>query len=83
MANCHEHNLREPLPETRPYGIRVTVRGNDPFRRLVGDDWHREHWFATRPERDSALESMKSRYPYFRPGDTPSLEFACIDARTP
>jgi hypothetical protein len=79
MSTCHEHNLRAPLPETRPFGIRVRLRRSDPFRNLLGDDWQREHWFATRYERDAALAAMSSRYVYFRSCDQPSLDFERVD----
>jgi len=79
MATCHAHNLRQPLPENRPYGIRVRLLGSDPFRNLLGEDWEKEHWFATRRERDQALEQMSSRYVYFRPGDQPTLDFETVD----
>ncbi|MFO1408452.1 MAG: hypothetical protein U1F08_13110 [Steroidobacteraceae bacterium] len=79
MSICQEHNLRAPLPESRPYGIRVKVRGNDPFGALVGTEWHREHWFATRLERERALDAMSGRYVYFRPGDAPALDFERLD----
>jgi hypothetical protein len=79
MATCHDHNLREPLPAQRPFGIRVRLRRGDPFRNLVGDDWTREHWFASRGERDTTLREMSGRYLYFRPGDQPTLDFETID----
>lgn len=79
MAACHEHNLRAPLPAQRPYGIRVRLRGSDPIRNLLGDDWEKEHWFATRVERDRALEQMSGRYVYFRPGDAPTVDFETVD----
>ena len=79
MAISHDHNLRQALPEARPYGLRMKARRSDPFRHLVGDDWQREHWFATRTERDAALEQMSGRYLYFRPGDAPTLDFETID----
>jgi hypothetical protein len=79
MAACHDHNLRQPLPALRPYGIRVRLRGGDPFRTLVGADWNKEHWFATRAERDARLVEMSGRYLYFRPGDQPTLEFERVD----
>ena len=79
MAICQEHNLREPLPAQRPFGIRVRLRPGDPFRHLVGDDWTREHWFASREERDTTLGEMSGRYLYFRPGDQPALDFETID----
>lgn len=79
MAICHDQNLRQPLPERRPFGIRVRLRRNDPFRSLVGGDWHKEHWFATASDRDSALAQMSRRYDYFRPGDQPALDFEKVD----
>jgi hypothetical protein len=81
MSTCHEHNLRAPLPVVRPFGIRVRLRRGDPFLNLLGGDWQREHWFATRAERDSALAAMSGRYVYFRPGDEPALDFECVDPR--
>ena len=48
MAIANEQNLRQSLPQSRPFGLRIRARRNDPFRHLVGDDWQKEHWFATR-----------------------------------
>ena len=79
MPTCHDHNLREPLPGQRPYGIRVRLRRNDPFRTLIGDDWTKEHWFASSAERDARLAEMSGRYVYFRPGDAPALDFERVD----
>ena len=79
MPTCHDHNLREPLPGQRPYGIRVQLRRNDPFRTLVGADWNKEHWFASSAERDARLAEMSGRYLYFRPGDAPALDFERVD----
>jgi hypothetical protein len=79
MAIANAHNLRQPLPESRPYGLRVRARRNDPFRNLVGADWEKEHWYATREARDAAWQEMSGRYLYFRPGDAPTLEFEKID----
>ncbi len=79
MSICHEHNLAHALPERLPFGIRVKLRSSDPFRTLVGTDWNKEHWFATRRERDLALTKMSQRYVYFRPGDQPALEFEAVE----
>jgi hypothetical protein len=79
MPICHEHNLADPVVARRPFGLRVKLRSTDPFRNLVGDDWGKEHWFATREERDQALHEMSGRYLYFRPGDQPTLEFEKIE----
>ena len=57
----------------------MKLRSTDPFKNLVGGDWNKEHWFATRDERDRALKEMSGRYVYFRPGDQPSLEFEKIE----
>jgi hypothetical protein len=83
MATCHEHNLRRPLPGLRPFGLRVRLRKGDPFRRLIGEDWSREHWFETREQRDEALSRMSERYVYFRPGDQPALDFERLDPAEP
>lgn len=79
MTTCHDHNLRAPLPESRPFGIRVRLRKGDPISNLLGDAWEKQHWFATRAERDEALEQMSGRYVYFRPGDRPTLDFERVD----
>ncbi len=77
---CHPHNLREPPPAVRPFGVRVSLRPGDPFAKLVGDDWHKLHWYATAAERDEALAEMSRRYPFFRIGDEPSLVFEKVDS---
>jgi hypothetical protein len=79
MSICQSHNLVEPLPTDKPFGIRVKVRSTDPFRNLVGTDWAREHWFSTANERDEALRSMSGKYVYFRPGDKPTLDYEKIE----
>jgi hypothetical protein len=79
MAIANRQNLRQPLPDSRPFGLRVRARRSDPFRHLVGDDWQKEHWYATRIERDAALAEMSGRYLYFRPGDAPTLDFEKVD----
>lgn len=81
MSIVHSHNLARPLPDQRPYGIRVRLKSSDPFRNLVGNDWTHEHWFGTREERDRALQEMSGRYIYFRPGDQPTLEYEVVDKR--
>lgn len=79
MSICHSHNLVTPLPSQQRFGIKVSLRGNDPFRNLVGSDWSREHWYASARERDDALAAMSQKYIYFRPGDQPSLLFTKVD----
>jgi hypothetical protein len=75
MSICHPHNLAQTPADSARFGIRVKLRATDPFRKLVGDQWQKEHWFSTATERDAALKSMSGRYPYFRPGDQPALDF--------
>jgi len=79
MGICHEHNLSRPIPASKPFGVRVSLRPGDPFATLVGGDWQREHWFATERERDLALAEMSRRYPFFRVGDEPALHFAKVE----
>lgn len=79
MPIAHEHNLAQPIPRDCPFGIRVKLRSTDPFKNLVGGDWIREHWYATREERDRMLKEMSGRYLYFRPGDKPTLEYEKVD----
>jgi hypothetical protein len=79
MPICHEHNLARAQARNCGFGIRVKLRSTDPFKNLIGADWNREHWYATREERDRTLKEMSERYLYFRPGDRPTLEFEKID----
>jgi hypothetical protein len=79
MPICHEHNLAEVPAKKAPFGIRVRLRSTDPFKNLVGRNWTKEHWFATREERDEALSEMSGRYVYFRPGDQPALDFEKVE----
>jgi hypothetical protein len=79
MSIANAHNLHQPLPTERPFGIRVTTRPGDPFRLLVGKDWGREHWYGTAHERDAALAEMRRRHEYSRAGDEPALEFDVLN----
>lgn len=81
MAIANEHNLAHPIPDKRPFGIRVRLKSSDPFRNLVGSDWTREHWYATREERDRVMAEMSRRYIYFRPGDQPTLDYEPVDKK--
>jgi hypothetical protein len=74
------HNLRKPhTEEPCPYGIRISLRTNDPFRKLLGPDWHRVHWYRSADERDEALLEMARRHEYSRPLDAPTLVFTKIE----
>jgi hypothetical protein len=80
MAFCQPHNLRRPpTEEPKPYGIRVSLRGTDPFQTLVGSDWSRTHWYTTAAERDAEMADMSRRHDYSRSGDKPVLIFQKIE----
>lgn len=80
MGIVHTHNLHRPITlEQRPYGIRITLRDNDPFRNLLGPEWQRFHWFATARERDQALAEMSRKHEYSRQGDRPALVFTKVE----
>ena len=74
MDYCHQHNLVEPdtAGVPRNFGIRVTLPTNDTFRKVLGDEWERTHWYATEAERDAAFDSMARRHGYYRKTDTPT-----------
>jgi hypothetical protein len=82
MDICHPHNVNKPLDAPKPYGVRVSMRSNDTFARLLGTGWHREYWFATREERDAALDDMAGEHKYSRPGDKPTLKFEPVEQKT-
>jgi hypothetical protein len=73
------HNLRAPPSDIKPYGVRVSLRAGDPFRKLLGQDWNRTHWFATTAERDAVLSDMSREHDYSRAGDAPALRFEKVE----
>ena len=80
MAIVHPHNLRRPdAGIQRPFGVRITLKAGDPFRKLLGPDWHRVHWYRTADERDTALMEMARRHEYSRALDKPTLVFTKIE----
>ena len=81
MDLSNRHNLRGPPPAVAAlrFGIRVTMPASDPLRSLLGNDWHKEHWFASRADRDAALAEMGKRHAYSRIGDTPSIRLEAIE----
>jgi hypothetical protein len=80
MGISQAHNLRRPpIEQLRPYGIRVSLPGGDPFTKLLGTEWHRFHWYASADERDAALAEMSRRHQYSRSGDKPSLVFLKVE----
>jgi hypothetical protein len=80
MSISNEHNLHlGPEPAARPFGIRIKLRREDPFRLLLGDDWQKLHWYPTADARDAALADMSRRHEYSRIGDKPALLFEKIE----
>lgn len=61
------------------FGIRVSAPADDPFTRLVDAGWHREHWYATRAERDAVMADMGARHRYSRHSDAPSIILEAIE----
>jgi hypothetical protein len=80
MAIVAPHNLRRPdAGIQRPFGVRITLKSGDPFRKLLGADWNKTHWFGTAAERDAALVEMSRRHEYSRAGDKPALKFDKVE----
>lgn len=79
MKICHDHNLAQPLPETKTFGIRVSLAPGDSFAEVIDPAWERLHWFATRDERDSVLADMRAEHIYSRRGDQPTTLFEAIE----
>lgn len=74
MEYCHQHNLVDPSQagKERNFGIRVTLPAGDTLRKVLGDDWERQHWYASEAERDAAFDNMAQRHGYYRKTDSPT-----------
>jgi hypothetical protein len=80
MSISQPQNLRAPVIEKlRPYGIRVSLPAGDPFRKLLGPEWQRLHWYPSPQERDAAMAEMSRRHEYSRATDPPALVFQKIE----
>ncbi len=80
MAISQPQNLRAPPVERlRPYGIRISLPPGDPFRKLLGPEWQRLHWYPSPQERDAAIADMSRRHEYSRSEDKPALVFQKIE----
>lgn len=76
----NQHNLVSTRTNgEKRHGIRVSLAENDPFRRLVAEDWESFHWFTGIAERDAALHDMRRRHEYSRIGDSPVVQYEPID----
>lgn len=65
------------------YGIQISLKKNDTFANLLGDDWHTVRWYANRAERDAAMRTIGSRHKYSRVGDEPTLIYTEIEHAAP
>ncbi len=84
MGISQAHNLNQaPPPASRPFGVRVSLKRRDPFRKLLGDSWSRTHWFSSTAERDAALAEMSRKHEYSRPGDRPALVYEKVENLAP
>ena len=80
MGISNAQNLRRPpTQEPRPYGLRVSLKPDDPFCKRIGADWRREHWYPTAAERDAAMLEMSRKHEYSRPGDRPALVYTKVE----
>ncbi len=81
MELSNRHNLLHlpAEPATLRFGIRVTMPAADPLRRVLGNDWHTEHWFASAEERDDALRDIGRRHEFSRIGDIPSIRLEPLE----
>ena len=57
----------------------MSLPAGDPFRKLLGPEWNRLHWYSSPEERDAALIEMSRRHQYSRGGDKPSLVFEKVE----
>ncbi|MEM7277622.1 MAG: hypothetical protein AAF385_05800 [Pseudomonadota bacterium] len=78
----HSHNLVNPdnADAPRPFGIRARLPASDPLTRLIGTDWSKDEWFASREERDQAFDAKCTRHGYYRIGDEVSVIYEKIDS---
>jgi hypothetical protein len=77
---CQPHNLRKAAGQgPKPYGARISLKPGDPFRKIMGADWHKVHWYASAVERDAALAEMSRKHEYSRSGDKPALLFEKVE----
>ncbi len=70
---------------TKEYGIRITLSDTSQSLRaghLLGEDWASYRWFASRAERDRALEDMRRRLGYYRQGDVPRQDLEKVERDT-
>ena len=64
--------------DNQVFGIRATLKPNDGFAALMGNDWETTRWYATAQERDRVLKTIGSRHEFSRMGDEPALTYAAV-----
>lgn len=63
------------------YGVKVTLPGGDTMSaaHLLGDDWQSVRWFDSEAARDEAMADMQRQPPYYRRGDSPSVQLEKVE----
>ena len=88
MGISQPQNLRTPpIEKLRPYGDpREPSAGGDPFRKLLGPEWQRLHWYSDARGAgcghrgdEPAARVLALRRQYSRSGDSPALVFQKIE----
>lgn len=79
MKICHDHNLTQPLPDLKTFGIRVSLAPDDSFVAVIDAAWEHLHWFETQQERDRVLADMRAEHLYSRRGDQPTTRFEAVE----
>jgi len=69
------------IEPTGQYGIKVTTPAGDTMNapHLLGEDWQAVRWFDSEEARDEALADMQRQPPYYRSGDSPTVQLEKID----
>lgn len=65
------------------YGIRISLKKDDTFGHLLGQDWHTVRWYSSRDERDQVMLTIGSRHKFSRIGDEPTLIYEEIEQSAP
>ncbi len=71
MQICHDHNMTRSAGEKR-FGIRLSLPPGDTLANLLGQGWEALHWYRTEKEREIALDRIRGKHSYSRPGDYPT-----------
>ena len=69
---------RVKSPNNQLYGIKISLRKDDTFGHLLGEDWQTIRWYSSREERDRVMRSIGSRHKYSRIGDEPTTDLVVV-----